>query len=464
MRQPTTPTLADQPRTFRYAEMVLFSVAAILVADSVGAAASIGVQGVTFWVLFAVLFVLPYGLITAELGGAWPEEGGIYVWVREAFGRRAAIVVAWMYWVSLAYWLPSVFLLFAGTLATAFTPGLGRTAEMAIIIALIWIVAGIVVLPIQVTKWVPSVTGVVKIALLLGLGAIGIIYAVRHGAATSFAPRAWAPSFSANYAFIATIYFSYIGFELMSSASGATRDPRRDVPRMVGLTGALVLIVYLLATFGILAALPQREVSIVTGIADALKLTATSALGGATWLYNAAMVALLLTFVGGTVTWAVGCNHTMAARALTTGRPGLFGHINRRTGSPDLAAITMAGLATLLTILDYGLFSDREDIFWAVFSLSVIVNVIPYLVLFAAFIALRSHRPEVERPYRVPGGRFGAWLCTILCEACSVLTLALFFVVVPGGTSRPVYWSVTGIGALATLLAGIWIWRREPTS
>ena len=114
---PGSATLADQPKVFGLFSMVLFAVSAILVADTVATSAAIGVQGITFWVALAILFFIPYGFVTAELGSAWPEEGGIYVWVREAFGPRWATMTAWLYWVNVAYWAPSVFVLFAGTLA-----------------------------------------------------------------------------------------------------------------------------------------------------------------------------------------------------------------------------------------------------------------------------------------------------------------------------------------------------------
>ena len=113
-------TLDQQPKTFGLVHMTLFSVSAILVADTVASSAAIGVQGLTLWVALGVLFFIPYGFVTAELGSAWPEEGGIYVWVREVFGPRWSGVCAWLYWVNVAYWAPSVFVIFAGTLSVVF--------------------------------------------------------------------------------------------------------------------------------------------------------------------------------------------------------------------------------------------------------------------------------------------------------------------------------------------------------
>ncbi|MGH9316405.1 MAG: amino acid permease [Thermoanaerobaculia bacterium] len=82
---PTPPTLK---RVLGYTDLVLFSVCAILTLDTLASAASMGVAWFSWWAITMVLFFVPYGLITAELGAAWPGEGGVYVWVREAFGPR----------------------------------------------------------------------------------------------------------------------------------------------------------------------------------------------------------------------------------------------------------------------------------------------------------------------------------------------------------------------------------------
>ncbi len=92
-------TLDQQPKTFGLVSMTLFAVSAMLVLDTVATSAAIGVQGLTLWVLLGIVFFIPYGFITAELGAAWPQEGGIYVWVREAFGERLATLTAFLYWI-----------------------------------------------------------------------------------------------------------------------------------------------------------------------------------------------------------------------------------------------------------------------------------------------------------------------------------------------------------------------------
>ena len=89
---------------FRW-DLVFFTVAAIVALDTLGAVSSQGSQAV-FWLVFSgITFLIPYGLLTAELGTTFPVEGSVYEWVRLAFGHLAGAVTAVMYWISNPVWL-----------------------------------------------------------------------------------------------------------------------------------------------------------------------------------------------------------------------------------------------------------------------------------------------------------------------------------------------------------------------
>lgn len=452
-------TLDQQPKTFGLLHMVLFSVSAILVADTVATSAAIGVQGLTWWIILAVLFFVPYGFATAELGAAWPEEGGIYVWVREAFGPRWGTMTAWLYWVNVAYWAPSVFVLFAGTLATVFWSSMSRTWEAIIVLALIWVMVGIGVLPIEWSKWVPNASAALKMIVLIALGVVGAAYAIKNGTANSFALSEFKPTWSGNWSYLPIVIYSYMGFELMNSAGSAIKSPKRDVPKMIVAAGVAILAIYMFATFGILASLKLEDVSIVTGIADALKLGFDNVLGGYTWLFDVVIVGLLFTFLGNMVTWSIGANHSMGSTGLDKTAPGVFGHVNPRYKTPDYAFVLMGGIASGVTIVNYLLFANNEDIFWTIFALSSIVFLLPYLLMFPALLVLRAKQPHKPRPYTVPGGIAGAWLWTILCEAGIVFTIFLFFY--GDGTVQTTYWLITGVGTLISIIVGFLLYKPE---
>jgi amino acid transporter len=94
-----------------------------------------------------------------------------------------------------------------------------------------------------------------------------------------------------------------------------------------------------------------------------------------------------------------------------------------------------------------------------VFALSSIIFLLPYLLIFPALLVLRVKRADAPRPYRVPGGKAGAWLWVVLCEAGMVFTIIAFFWLVPEGTSKTLFWGFTGGGTLIAIAVGLWLGR-----
>lgn len=461
--QPLTLPAADaRRRILGLAPMVLFSVSAMITLDSVATVAAGGWRGISVFTAFAVVFYAPYGFITAELGSAWPQEGGIYVWIREAYGERVGGVCAWFYWVNLAYWAPAVFVVFAGTVRSAFWPSMSRTWEELIVIGLLWLVVAVGVLPLRFTMWVNNASAAAKIAVLLAAGLVGLLFALRHGVANPLAAHDLLPAGGVGLAGAAVILSNFCGFEVMSSVAGSVKDPRRDIPRMILIAGLAIVGTQILGMAGILAALPLDKLSIVSGIADAMHLSFGRVLGGgATAAYDVVIVLLLFTFLGTMITWSTGANHSINVTGLDRSVPAVFGHLNRHFGTPDYAFVLMAAVATVLTVVNYALFGGNEQVFWTIFSLSSIVFMAPYVLMFPALLVLRRRHPEAKRPYRVPGGRAGAWLVVVLAEAFLLFGIGVFLTVIPTGGSRLVYTGITWGGTVITLLVGLWLSRRR---
>ena len=85
-------------KKFKLMDAVLGTVCLTLVCESVMQTAAIGSQQYFWWIFLLICFCLPYGMITAELGTTYPSEGGMYDWVKRAFGPKWAGRVAWNYW------------------------------------------------------------------------------------------------------------------------------------------------------------------------------------------------------------------------------------------------------------------------------------------------------------------------------------------------------------------------------
>jgi amino acid transporter len=443
-------------------DLVLFSVCAILTIDTAASAASMGVAWFSWWAITMVVFFIPYGLITAELGAAWPGEGGVYVWVREAFGPRAGSTVAWLYWINNAYWIPSVYLIFAGTFEEIFLHRRSIWQEAGIAIVLTWLTVGVGIVRLEVSKWLPNVGAVVKVLIFLALGALGFgsLLAGRPPA-NDFSFSSFLPKWNDSLAYLPVLLYNTFGFELASSAGAEMKDPRRDVPRVIFVSGIVIAAVYALGVAGILLAVPIGKLSIVTGTWDALAVL------GRQWgrAGDAAVFLLGLGFlyacIANIVTWSLGANRVAAVAAEEGVLPAALGRLHPRFKTPWVAFVVMGFVSTALLVGNALLSDSQSNIFWMTFKLSGLCLLLCYLLVFPAFLVLRRRRPDHPRPYRAPGGpamaMVAAWVCTLYIAGASVL----FFAPSPTSQAPLREGLILGAETLATLVIGIMLIPRQ---
>jgi amino acid transporter len=450
--------MSEQPqfdRVLGRADLLLFSISAILTIDTLASAASMGVTWFTWWILTMTLFFIPYGLMMAELGAAWPGEGGLYVWVREALGPRWGSSAAWFYWINNAYWIPSVYIVFAGTFDSMFLHTRSTWVQAWIAIALTWITVAIGTVKLQVSKWIPNLGAVVKVSIFLGLGVLGIGALVSgRPPANDFALSQFVPNWSHSLAFLPVLLYNTLGFELMSSAGDEMRDPQRDVPRVILFSGFVISVVYTLGALGILLAVPLKDLSLVTGTWDALVIL------GKQWGAAGDTIVLLLGIgflyacVSNIVTWSLGVNRVAAAAAKEGVLPAALGTLHPRYKTPYVAFISMGVISTLLLLGNAALSKNPSNVFWMIFSLSGVCFLISYLMVFPAFLVLRYRKPDQPRPYRLPLGAFGAWGATLICWVFIAGATLLFFLPAPGAQNALWEKGLLAGETLLTLAAG----------
>jgi amino acid transporter len=437
-------------RSMGVRDMTLFTVSAILLLDTLAASASIGVSSIFWWTLLGIVFFVPYGLISAELGTTYPEQGGIYAWVRDTFGKRWGTRVTWFYWLNTAMWNASVLVLFAGVFAQMFAPGLSLVAKLAIAIGLNWLIIYFNYASLSVGKWIPNVGATLKMVTFVALIGAGIAFAMRAevALANDFSLDAFIPEWGSSTQYISTIIYGMLGFELMSSASEEMKNPKRDVPRAILTSGIVIFLAYVLGTFAILAAVPIDDIDLVEGLVDTLRqLFGTSSIGvAAATLFG---VFALFTFFSNTTTWALGANRAAAEAAIDGELPNFLAKEHATHGTPVGAAFTMGTIVTII-LVTYGLLAgSNEDLFWSLFAASAVLFLMPYVGAVAAFLRARRTDPDRERPFRVPGGMPLAIVITTVCIFI-LLTSILLFMYVPGaGFDWPVVF-----GSLAAIVLG----------
>jgi glutamate:GABA antiporter len=442
-------------RVLGRADLVLFTVCAILTIDTLASSAAMGPAWFSWWVITMTVFFIPYGLITAELGSAWPGEGGVYIWVREAFGPRWGSTAAWLYWINNAYWIPSVYLIFAGTFSQIFLNTHSPWQDAGIAIVLTWLTVIVGIVRLEISKWVPNIGALVKTLIFLALGVLGLSALIRgRPPANDFSLSKFVPRWNDSLAYLPALLYSTFGFELMSSAGEEMKNPKRDVPRVIFWSGALIAVLYSFAAGGILFAVPVEKLSIVTGTWDALAIL------GKEW-GRAGDTAVLLLGIGflyacvaNVVTWSLGANRVAAVAAEEGMLPPALGRLHPRFRTPHIAFVAMGIVSTALLVGGALLSESQSNIFWMTFRLTALCLLLCYLLVFPAFLVLRKRRPEQPRPYRLPGGHgtatLAAWVCTLYIAGACVLFFA------PAPTSQePLKEAVLlGLLTLATLVAG----------
>jgi amino acid transporter len=408
-------------------DLMLFSVSAVLVLDTVAGSAALGMQTFFWYILTLIALFIPYGMISAELGAAIPDEGGLYVWVTRAFGKTTGMLVSWLYWINVAYWMPSVYMIFAGTLAALFFPKLGTWGQVAIAVVMTWATVYIGIQALNKSKQVPNIGAVTKVIVLIALGAVGIAAIADKGFANPVASfRDFMPDWSNAIGYLPYVVYNFMGFELMSSMGASMHNPKKDVPKAILGAGALIFVFYVIGTWGILATLPIKDITF-TGIIDAIQMSLQQ-FGGAGHTFSIIFgVLILYSLFSNMVTWTLGANEMIAVAAQEGDMPAVLGKMHPTKNTP-VAAYVITGIIGTVLLVGNGFFADSSSsIFAIIFALSSLVFLLPYLFMFPAFLKLRYSEPGLERPFMVPGGKVGAWIMAIICEVFIAVASFLFF-------------------------------------
>lgn len=449
--------LHQHERTLGQRDIFLFCVSAVLLLDTLAAGAVMGPTVIFWWIALTILFLLPFGAISTELGVVYPEQGGIYAWVKRAYGQKWASRISWYYWSNVAVWIPAIFILFSGVFAQLFMPEMSLTAQIALGVALIWVVVFVNIVALNVGKWVPNAGAAIKLVIFALLIIGGFSYGMEHGIANEFTLATIIPSsenggWSLQY--LPAVVYGMLGFELASASSAEMKNPKRDLPKAVFRSIFVVVAAYILATSAILIAQPAGDVDVVEGLMDTLTmLFGGSAAGDA--LVMVLGVGALYTFFSNGATWAMGANRAAAEAAIDKELPAIFGKESAQ-GTPVGAAVLLGISASALLIM-YGFMANtNEDLFWSLFAFSGVIFMLPYLVLCLAFVRIRANDADATGNikkeagvYRFPGSPAFAKGAAYLCALILALTIMLFIYTPGEAFYAEVFW-----GAVAMILIG----------
>ena len=411
---------------FRF-DMIFFTVCAIVALDTIGQSSSFGAQAVFWLIVSAITFLIPYGLLTSELGSSFPSEGAVYDWVRLAYGHFWGAITAVMYWLSNPIWL-------GGTLAATAIAAMdalwgshltgNKVPEIIIGFFFIWIAVTMNILSLRYMKWVPNLGAILRISVLALFAILVVVSGVQHGFQGSITNGFFPTNAAVFVGVLGVLVFQWVGFEVQTNASEEMENPQRDVPRAVLASGLISFLGYAIPIAGVILILSTKQLTNVGSFVTGYQTVVSSALGGgAATVVNYVVGAIIVfSLLSSGTTWLMGADRAMAIGALAGSGPRRLGYFSARFGTPVPVNLLSGIIATIFMVLTFSITSGNLYSFFAVvLGLAISTTTFSYILVFPALITLRSKYAKVPRPYRVPGGQAGLWITMLLSEVYVVL-------------------------------------------
>ena len=460
-----TPALK---RELRLWDLVLLNVVAITgLRWWLTAAGGYGWSALPLWLLANVCFFQPSALAVIDLTTRYPEQGGIYVWTKRAFGDMHGFICGWTYWTNNIIYFPTLLLFTVANLVFTFGPsGKGLMQNSLFVgaasLVLFWVAVLANVRGLKYGRllnstgaygtWIPAM-------LLIGVGAVTML---RSGPATPLEAGAFMPAFSVGtVAFFSQICFAFSGFELGSVMGGEIVNPRRNVPLAILIAGAIITAIYVLGTAALLVALPKGDIGMLDGVGYALQaVQARLGIGG--WLALGGALLIGLGGVGQMSAWIGGASRIPFMAGIDRYLPPSFGTLHRHYATPHVAIYWMGGISSLLIVMSL-MGGAVRDAYLVLANFTIIVYFIPYLYLFAALVRLASGPPP-QGTIPIPGGRIGIRVVAVV-GFLTTLFACLFALMPPEGTPSPLLYEAQILGgSLLLIVCGWLLFRRGRTA
>ena len=446
-------------------DVLLFNIATVLGPRWIAAAGHNGTSSISLWALAAVFFFVPGALVINELSSRFPEEGGLYVWSREAFGPFHGFVAGWSYWIYTVFYFPGL-LLASASMSAYIVGGRGaalaqdRTFLLTVSLAMLLVAVLLNIIGLNVGKWLQNAGGVGTYVPLVMLVGIAAIVCWRHGSATHFTFQNMLPTWNWDTVnFWSQIAFAFTGLELVSAMSEEVRDPRRTLPRAVFGAGALIALMYIAGTFAVLALVPAANVDPQSGVFSAITVGSVALRIG----FLGMLAAILVTVgnAGGVGSTVAGIARVPFVVGVDRYLPAAFGKIHPRWKTPWVSILVQAGISGAILLLSQ-ISETTRGAYQFLIDAGIILYFIPFLYMFAAVIKLarRKDRTENSHAVLVPGGIPGVWIAGGL-GFLVVLVGILVSLVPPGDSSNKLGFELKLVtGTVGSVLLGLILYWR----
>lgn len=421
--------MVQSKRVLSVFSLVMINVIAVDSLRTLPISAKLGIHLAFYYFVAAVAFFIPVALVAAELATAYPKTGGIYVWVREAFGRRVAFITIWLQWIYNVVWYPTIMAFITATIAYLFDPNLAnhKLYLLTTTVTLFWIFTMLNCLGMKASSILSTIGAIVGTLLpMIGIIILGIIWLIQGKPVEINFNNSWIPDFSKlnTLPLFSIVLFGLLGMEMSAVHAEEVKNPQRDYPRALLYSTIIIFLTLVLGSLAIVIVVSDSKLSIVSGLIGAFSFFFEAY--NLTWMLP---ITALLIVIGGLCSvsaWIIGPSKGLLIAAHDKCIPKSFTRTNSH-GVPVVILIAQGVIFTLLSSV-YVLFDSVNAAYWVLSDLCAQMALLVYILMFAAAIKLRYTSSHEFGAYKVPGKNWVMWLVAGLGIICCTLTILIGFI------------------------------------
>jgi len=419
----------NKSRSLTVLMLAMINVAAICNIANLTFTAQHGFSSLFYYILAAIMFFIPVGLISAELATGWPERGGVYIWVREALGEKAGFVAIWLQWIENVIWYPTILSYAAATFAYSFKPELAANKFyiLSAILIIYWSLTLINFLGMEISGWISTLCGIFGTilpgALIITLGISWL--AAGHVSQISFSAQNLVPSLTNidQLSVLVAVLLAFGGLEMSAVHAKEVINPQKNYPKAILLSTLLILTLLSLGALSIAVVVPKGQIAIASGSIEAIR-TALDTFK-LHWIIPIVAVMMTIGSLGSISTWLVGPSKGLMVTARHGELPPFLQKMNKKS-MPSAILTAQAIIVTILSMV-YLFMPSVSSSYYILFYLAAQLYLLMYILMFISGIVLRYKYPNIKRSFKVPLGNVGMWITGSLGCIGAVFAIILGF-------------------------------------
>lgn len=368
-----------------------------------------------FFVLAAVVFLIPAALISAELSASFPKQGGIYAWVKLAFGKKVGFLAIWLQWINTMVWYPTILSFIAATAAYFFSPTLATNPVylVSVILVSFWVLTLLNLRGIHISAKFASLCAIIGLIipmiLIIGLAVIWI--SVGKPLQIHLNWQTLLPDLSNmnNWISLTAIMTAFLGMELATVHVRNVNTPQKSFPRAMLLSVVIILTTMMMGSLAIAFVIPRGDIHLVDGVIQTFSVFLNSYHLG--WCIPILALMLIVGSLGGMTNWIISPAKGLLQASEDGFLPEFFSRQNRHGVAQNLL-LTQAVLASVVC-LAFLLMPSVKGSYWLLTDLSTELYIAMYVMMFISAIVIRHRFAEQPRPFAIPGKKVGTWITAV---------------------------------------------------